>query len=96
MVEIVVPNSQYRQCVGVEKIRKLVERCQRITPLESTKAAGSGVLPLQETRPAEIEFRRSQEEGGMIKLIAVAGFALTVGVARLDGGTQRVGSEQIW
>jgi hypothetical protein len=31
MVEIVVSNSQYRQCVGVEKIKKLLERCQRIT-----------------------------------------------------------------
>jgi hypothetical protein len=42
MVEIVVPNSQYRQSVGVEKIKKLLERCQRITSLDSTRAAGSG------------------------------------------------------
>jgi len=45
MVEIVVPKSQYRQYVGVEKIKKLLERCQRITPLESTRAAGSGGSP---------------------------------------------------
>jgi hypothetical protein len=42
MAEIVVHNSQYRQCVGVEKIKKLLECCPRITSLDSTRAAGSG------------------------------------------------------
>ena len=41
MMDIVVPNNQYRQCVGVEKIKKLLERCQRITALDSTRVAGS-------------------------------------------------------
>jgi dipeptidase len=39
-VEIVVPNGEYRQSVAVEKIKNLLERCQRITRLESTKGGG--------------------------------------------------------
>jgi hypothetical protein len=36
-VEIVVPNGKYRQCVAVEKLKKLCERCQRITPLDQPR-----------------------------------------------------------
>ena len=39
-MDIVVPNSKYRQYVGVEKIKNLLERCRRITPLDATGAAG--------------------------------------------------------
>ena len=43
-VEIVVPNSKYRQCVGVEKSKNLCERCQRIAPLNrpGRREAASG------------------------------------------------------
>jgi hypothetical protein len=39
---MVVLNSKYRQYVAVEKVKKLLERCQRITPHRPTTAAGSG------------------------------------------------------
>ena|SRR6516164_277727 len=33
-VEIIVPNNRFHQRVAVEKSKNLLERCQRITPLD--------------------------------------------------------------
>jgi hypothetical protein len=41
---IVVPNNKFRQCFAVVKSKNLLERCQRVTPLDAPRRLEAALL----------------------------------------------------
>src|SRR5262249_47692605 len=79
---IVVPNNKFRQCVAVEKSKNLLERCQRITPLDRPGRREAASRHLRRSHRAQIKttstISRATTCGAFSRKVAQASVAVIV------------------